>query len=189
MPRLVLALAAATALAGCATPKVSLYSDADGTTGSVAVMRPDTEAELGALTQASTWTPLGRKTVDPRPVTKPHTELMSYMPPPPRPFVLYFEEGSTRVTASSLQQLEDLRKAINEGSWVQITGHTDTVGSGEDNDRLSRLRAIEIRDVLVAQGLPVQNAKTTGRGEREPAVKTADGVESADNRRVEVILR
>ena len=184
-----LALVAAAALAGCATSKVSLYPDADGTTGSVAVMRPGTEAEIGALTQPNTWTPLGRKTVDARPVTKPHTELMSQMPPPPKPYVLYFEEGSTTVKATSRQKLEELRSAVDESSWVQITGHTDTVGSTEDNDRLSRQRAMEIRDVLVAQGLPVKNAKTTGRGERELEVKTADGVDEPRNRRVEVILR
>lgn len=186
--RLALLLAAAAALAGCATSKVSLYPDADGTTGAVAVMRPDTEAEVGALTQPNTWTWMNKK-VSPRAVKRPHTELMSQMPPPPKPYVLYFEEGSTTVKASSLQTLEELRRAVDENSWVQITGHTDTVGSTEDNDRLSRERALEIRDVLVAQGLPVQNAKTTGRGEREPQVKTGDGVDNADNRRVEVILR
>jgi outer membrane protein OmpA-like peptidoglycan-associated protein len=184
-----LMLVAGLALAGCATPKVSLYADADGTTGSVAVMEPDTEAERGALTQPNTWTKVNSKTVTARPVTKPHTELMSYMPPEPRRFDLYFIEGTTTLRPDSLATLEALRKAIDPTSAVQITGHTDTVGSSEDNDRLSLQRAMEIRDVLVAQGLPVQGARVTPRGERELRVKTADGVENAENRRVEVILR
>jgi outer membrane protein OmpA-like peptidoglycan-associated protein len=187
--RLALSLAAATALAGCATPRVSLYPDADGKTGSVAVMRPDTGAEVGALSQPNTWTKVGGKTVVARPVKRAHTELMSQMPPPPEVFVLYFVEGGTDLTPASRPRLEELRKAVDANSWVQITGHTDTVGSTEDNDRLSRERAMEIRDVLVAQGLPVKNAKATGRGERELEVDTADGVDHPDNRRVEVILR
>ena len=63
MRRLALGLAFAAVLAGCATPRVSLYPDADGATGSVAVMRPDTGAEVGALTQPNTWTKVGGKTV------------------------------------------------------------------------------------------------------------------------------
>ena len=63
MRRAMVALAAAGALAGCATSKVSLYPDADGTTGSVAVLDQTSEAELGALTQPNTWANVGGKTV------------------------------------------------------------------------------------------------------------------------------
>jgi outer membrane protein OmpA-like peptidoglycan-associated protein len=35
----------------------------------------------------------------------------------------------------------------------------------------------------------VENARVTGRGERELRVHTADGVDEPANRRVEVILR
>jgi len=72
---------------------------------------------------------------------------------------------------------------------VQITGHTDTIGDGLSNDRLSLERATQVRSALVAQGLPVSNAKVTGRGERELKVQTPDNVNEAANRRVEVIIR
>ena len=78
---------------------------------------------------------------------------------------------------------------MKDTSEVQITGHTDTVGSDDSNDRLSYERAVEIRAELVKQGLPVAAAKVTGRGERELLVQTADGVSEQANRRVEVILR
>lgn len=187
--RALVMLAAAAALAGCATPKVSLYSDADGTTGAVGVMDPGSQAERGALTQPNTWTKIGGKQVKARPITRPHTELMSYMPAAPQVFVLYFVEGSTTLTSASAPTLDALRKAIDANAFVQITGHTDTVGASESNDALSRQRALEIRDALVEQGLPLRNAKVTGRGERELRVKTADSVENAENRRVEVIVR
>jgi outer membrane protein OmpA-like peptidoglycan-associated protein len=187
--RALLPLAAAAALAGCATPKVSLYPDADGATGAVAVMDPATEAERGALTRPNTWTKINGKTVDARPITRPHTELMSFMPPPPQVFLLYFVEGTTTLTSASAPTLDALRKAIDPNAFVQITGHTDTVGTSDSNDALSRKRAMEIRDALVEQGLPVKNAKVTGRGERELRIRTPDGVEEPGNRRVEVILR
>jgi outer membrane protein OmpA-like peptidoglycan-associated protein len=187
--RLAAALLVAGLVAGCATPNVSLYADPDGQTGSVAVLDKDTEAEHGALTQANTWTRIGGPTVTPRPVTRPHTELMSHMPPPPRVFLLYFVEGATDLTPESRPTFEALRQAVTETSDVQITGHTDTVGTSESNDTLSRERAIQIRGALVAQGLPVGSARVTGRGERDLRVQTADAVEEPRNRRVEVILR
>lgn len=182
-------LAAAGLLAGCASSKVSLYPDAEGPTGAVAVFDPATEGEVGALTEANTWAAVGGKTLKARPIKTPHTDLMARMPPPPRAYVLYFAEGKTELTPESEPVLAALRQAVTPATDVQIVGHTDTVGSSADNDALSRDRATEIRAALVKQGLPVENAKVTGRGERELRVKTADGVSESGNRRVEVILR
>jgi outer membrane protein OmpA-like peptidoglycan-associated protein len=189
MMRAVVVAVAAAALAGCATSKVSLYPDTDGTTGAVAVLDAKSEAEVGALNQPNTWAKVGGKTVQARPVSSPHTSLMAWMPPPPRVYLLYFIEGTADLTAESGPTLEALRQAVTAASEVQITGHTDTVGSSESNDGLSRDRATEIRAALVKRGLPVENAKVVGRGEREPRVKTADGVDEPGNRRVEVVLR
>jgi len=187
--RAVVVVAAAAALAGCATSKVSLYPDADGTTGAVAVLDAKSEAEVGALTQPNTWAKVGGGAVTARPVSTPHTSLMAWMPAPPRVYLLYFIEGTTDLTPESGPTLEALRQAVTPASEVQITGHTDTVGTSELNDGLSRDRATEIRAALVKRGLPVENAKVTGRGERELRIPTADGVSEGGNRRVEVILR
>lgn len=181
-------LAAAALLGGCASGRVSLYADADGTTGAVGVFDGKSEAELGQLDQVDTWTRLGGK-VKPQKITTPHTDLMARLPPPPRAYVLYFLEGKTDLTPESGPVLAALRSAVTPASDVQIVGHTDTVGSLADNDALSRDRALEVRAALVKQGLPVENARATGRGERELRVPTADGVAEAGNRRVEVILR
>lgn len=187
--RPVMAAAMAAALAGCASSKVSLYPDADGTTGAVGVFDAKSESEVGALTQPNTWAKVGGKTVQARPVSTPHTALMAWMPPPPRVYLMYFIEGTTELTPESGPTLEALRQAVTAASEVQITGHTDTVGTSELNDGLSRDRAAEIRAALVKRGLPVENAKVTGRGERELRIPTADGVSEGGNRRVEVILR
>lgn len=189
MRRALLAAAAAAMLAGCASSRVSLYPDADGTTGAVGVFDAKSETEVGALTQPNTWAVVGGKSVNPLPLKASHASLLAWVPPPPRVYVLYFIQGTTEITPESEPTMEALRAAITPTSEVQITGHTDTVGTSELNDGLSRDRATEIRAALVKRGLPVDSAKVTGRGEREPRIKTADGVDEAGNRRVEVILR
>jgi OOP family OmpA-OmpF porin len=117
------------------------------------------------------------------------TNLMAWSPFAPRAYVMYFVEGSTDLTPESLPILEALRQAAKPDDEVQITGHTDTTGADEVNDKLSFERAVEIRAALVKQGLPFENAKVVGRGERELRVPTDDNVAEPANRRVEVILR
>lgn len=189
MRRALLAAAAAATLAGCASSRVSLYSDPDGKTGQVAVFDAKSEAEVGALTQPNTYAVVGGKSVTALPVKDNHAALLAWAPPPPRVYVLYFVQGTTDITPESEPTMEALRAAITPASEVQITGHTDTVGTAELNDGLSRDRATEVRAALVKRGLAVESAKVTGRGERELRVQTADGVDEAGNRRVEVILR
>jgi outer membrane protein OmpA-like peptidoglycan-associated protein len=177
-------------VSGCATSRVALLPDEGGATvGAVAVLDPKTEAERGQLTVANTQAVLREKSVSPRPLKTNYDPLLAMMPPPPRSFTLYFYEGSTRVTAGSAPTLAELRDLITPASEVQIVGHTDTVGDNASNDKLSLQRAIEIRAALVKEGLPVENARVTGRGQRELRVHTADDVDEPANRRVEVILR
>jgi outer membrane protein OmpA-like peptidoglycan-associated protein len=72
---------------------------------------------------------------------------------------------------------------------VQVTGHTDTVGSETDNDKLSLKRAEDILTALVAQGLNPAISRAVGRGERELIVQTPDNTAEPRNRRVEIIVR
>jgi len=183
------AVLTAALVGGCASGgRVVLLQDEDGVTGAVALIRARTEAELGVLTTADTATPLG--SFRPGPVEGArYATLVAGLPPPPRSYTLYFEEGTTILTPASFPVLQALRAVVTGASDVQITGHTDTVGATGDNDRLSRDRAVEIRAELVKQGLPVDSARVTGRGERELLVPTADSVSEPRNRRVEVILR
>lgn len=182
-------LLVAALLSGCASGRVTLLTDEGVTTsGAVAVLDPKTGAERGQLTAADTWTALAGK-VRARASKANFNGLANFVPAAPRHYILYFTEGTTDLTTESQPTLDALRKVVTEASDVQITGHTDTVGTSESNDKLSYERAVEIRAALVKQGLPVANARVVGRGEREPRVPTADGVNEPANRRVEVILR
>ncbi|MBV9509962.1 MAG: OmpA family protein [Caulobacteraceae bacterium] len=184
------ATALGAALSGCAGPEVALLDGEGGApAGAVAVLDPATGAERGQLAEANTQARLGAGAVKARPLKARFEALLAVMPAPPQVFTLYFVEGTTELAPDSLPTLEALRRAIGPASEVQITGHTDTTGDPASNDKLSLDRAVEVRSALVADGLPVGNAKVTGRGQRELKVQTGPGVSEPANRRVEVIVR
>jgi outer membrane protein OmpA-like peptidoglycan-associated protein len=182
-------LAVCATLAGCASAHVALLTEEGGGSGAVVVMDPETGAERGELTQANTRANLRDSQVTARPLKRSFDKLLAVMPPPPKIYTLYFIEGTTQITPQSQGTLDQLRQVITPTSDVQITGHTDTTGDSVTNDQLSIARATEVRAALVQDGLPVSNARVTGRGERELKVPTGPGVSEPLNRRVEVIVR
>jgi outer membrane protein OmpA-like peptidoglycan-associated protein len=70
---------------------------------------------------------------------------------------------------------------------VYIAGHTDTVGSAEDNRKLSQARAKAIARWFRDRGLPMP-LYYAGFGEDQPKVKTADNVDEPRNRRVDYVV-
>jgi OOP family OmpA-OmpF porin len=124
-------------------------------------------------------------------VEKDFSAALAAMPPKPISFVLYFETGSTVVLDISKETLEGLFEEVakRQAVEVQITGHTDTVGTKSDNDRLSTQRAESIKEMLIYRGLRSNFVRAVGRGERELLVSTLDNVHETKNRRVEVIVR
>lgn len=185
----------ALALAGCAHSSMVLLPDEDGGHGEVSIRKangsaatvvnqPNTRATLDG--SRPTVRPLGAKGLTPE-----EASLVSALPPPPKSFTLYFLEGTTEMTAESVPVLDELRAEIarRPGAEVQVTGHTDTVGSEADNDVLSRKRAEEILGLLASKGFDRSIMTAVGRGERELKAPTGDNVSSPINRRVEVIVR
>jgi outer membrane protein OmpA-like peptidoglycan-associated protein len=120
-----------------------------------------------------------------------YPDVMQALPEKPRSFTLRFEENGTKLTAESAMMVEDIRQEILKRAVPEVTviGHTDRVGSEEDNLRLSRARAEAIRDILIAGGVPAQIIQAIGLGELEPEVMTEDGVAEPRNRRVEISVR
>jgi outer membrane protein OmpA-like peptidoglycan-associated protein len=106
-------------------------------------------------------------------------------------FMLYFETNSLEVTSASRPALEALLAEVSNRTAVevQVTGHTDRVGSQSDNDRLSLQRAEAVRAMLIKRGIQSTFLRAVGRGEREPLIATPDEQAEPRNRRVEVIVR
>ena len=183
-------------LGGCATSSLVLLPDDDGQQGAVAVLEADGRPAEAVIAQGNSRTKLG----DPRPASQPlgarglkaqEAALLSSLPPPAKSFILYFDQGTVTPTPDSKAVLVALRAEIaaRSGPHVEVTGHTDTVGTEADNDRLSLQRAEEVLGWLASQGIDRSLMSATGRGERELREPTVDNIGNAANRRVEVIVR
>jgi OmpA-OmpF porin, OOP family len=183
-------------LTGCAHSSVVLLPEEDGGHGEIALLPKDGKGSATLMKDANSRATLGSGQPSIRPLgakgLRPNeAALLAALPPPPKSFTLYFQEGTTELVAQSAGMLEQIRAEVarRPGAEVQVTGHTDTVGSDADNDVLSRKRAQEIVDWLVTKGFDRKVMSAVGRGERELKEPTADGVSNSVNRRVEVLVR
>jgi len=64
----------------------------------------------------------------------------------------------------------DIRRKFKTLNFIQITGHTDRLGSGAYNQSLSLARANTVRELLAQQGIDRALIRAAGMGEREPVV-------------------
>lgn len=189
-------LAAGMLLGGCATSSLVLLPDEEGSQGAVAVLEAGGKPTEAVIADGNSRTKLGDATPASKPLgdkglKKQEAALLTDLPPPARSFLLYFDQGTVRLVPDSVRVLASLREEIaaRSGPEVEVIGHTDTVGSEEDNDRLSVKRADEVMSWLVSQGFDRSQMSAVGRGERDLKVATGDNEDNAVNRRVEVIVR
>lgn len=183
-------------LAACSHSSMTLLPDEGGGHGAVAILEAGGKPVEAVVSQPESRTRLGDPTPTPKALGKNglnpnQLALLSGLPPPPKSFILYFVEGTTDLTPESRPVLDELRAEVarRPGVDVEVTGHTDTVGDADDNDALSLRRAEQIVGLLATVGIDRSLMTAVGRGERELREPTADKVESAINRRVEVLVR
>lgn len=104
---------------------------------------------------------------------------------------LSFATGSSSLGDGDFESLKALARylADNPGREIAIVGHTDSVGSLDNNIALSRRRAASVLDRLVnGYGVNRSQLQAGGMGYLAPIVSnlTAEGREA--NRRVEAVL-
>lgn len=186
-----------------------LYLGLTAQPGSTVVLLPDPEGRSGALELRAASdrqmldTPYASATSNARgvfvtgvedadAVRQRYARTLDARPGTPVSFMLLFEFGSAQDVSPAFQPvLQQLMAVVADYPAPEITviGHTDRVGNLVDNDRLSLQRAQAVRGWLVQAGVDPAMITIAGRGEREPAVATADEVARAENRRVEINLR
>jgi len=69
---------------------------------------------------------------------------------------------------------------------VEVVGHTDSVGSDEVNNRISRQRAEAVANYLSNQGVQRERLEILGAGKRYPIADNSTDAGRAQNRRVEI---
>jgi OmpA-OmpF porin, OOP family len=99
---------------------------------------------------------------------------------------LLFDSGASRLRSGSEEQLNNIATVMKNCPNVNliIAGHTDNVGGGAGNLRLSQNRANTVRAELIAEGVSPDRLTTKGFGGEFPIAdnNTAEG--RAENRRV-----
>jgi outer membrane protein OmpA-like peptidoglycan-associated protein len=101
-----------------------------------------------------------------------------------------FAFASSNINADFYQILNSVALVVNEfeKTYIDITGHTDSVGTAAFNQQLSEKRASSVARYLESQQVLPQRIITSGMGLEVP-VATNDTPEGrARNRRVELML-
>jgi outer membrane protein OmpA-like peptidoglycan-associated protein len=189
------AVLAVAVLLGCAGPKESVVLLPSPTGQETAVSVTQGSRQL-LLTQPYAGARVNRGGIEAYPSSESDVQArygaaLAAQPLPPAQFTLFFVENKDEFTDESKKIVDSVfaeiaRRPVPD---VIVIGHTDTVGSDAANDALSRQRAEVVRNAFVARGLAADKVVIIGRGKREPAVPTGDGVSEARNRRVEILVR
>lgn len=190
----VIAIGLAALLHQPASDKVVLLPAPDGSVGRVVITTAQGEREIAQPYQSAAVRANGSVATaseSPESVAARYGTLLQAQPRRPASYLLYFESGSDTLTAASQASLAALKQdvATRPVPEILVIGHTDRVGSAEDNEALSLQRAQLIADLLQQQGVKPAVLEVTGRGERDLLLPTEDGVDEARNRRVEVSVR
>jgi outer membrane protein OmpA-like peptidoglycan-associated protein len=101
---------------------------------------------------------------------------------------LEFELNKSIIKKSSYISLDELAKLMKDHPKykIRLTGHTDNVGTEETNEKLSRDRAMAVRDALVKRGVDPDRIKVEWHGSTQPIAPNTTEEGRAKNRRVEM---
>jgi OOP family OmpA-OmpF porin len=145
----------------------------------------------------------------PRAQPTPAVNLVRRGPPPaPAPAPVWVRQSASAQTvvdfpfggvrASDLAPIEALASQIKQMhtlDTVTVTGYADSIGSAVANQRLSLRRALFVKALLIARGVPADKITATGAGATDFVVSPAtckgtplraQSVCQAPNRRVQI---
>lgn len=189
-------LAAAFLVAGCAgNERVTLMPAAqDRPVGAVAVL-DDEGKERALLNTARSQATLGAnsarvrqlETLDPA-----YEALIGSLPRLIEPQVIQFATGSRRISQDQIDQLKALLESLGPDLsiyQIEVAGYTDSIDTAEKNEKLSKMRAAQVADLLRKEGFEIDDADVIGRGEYDAVRILGDNQESERFRVVTIKIR
>jgi outer membrane protein OmpA-like peptidoglycan-associated protein len=93
---------------------------------------------------------------------------------------------STKAKEAIAQQAKEIRKY--DYNKITVEGHTDTSGSKEVNERISRQRAESVYNEFLLNGIPPAKITYTGYGSQVPIAPNTTKEGRAANRRTEIYV-
>jgi outer membrane protein OmpA-like peptidoglycan-associated protein len=103
---------------------------------------------------------------------------------------LFFDFNKSSLRKESYPELDRVIKLLNENSQmeIEISGHTDNVGTDEINNKLSQDRSMSVKTYILSKGITSERIISKGYGKTKPVAdnKTEEGRQR--NRRVEFTI-
>jgi len=87
-----------------------------------------------------------------------------------------------------LETLINQLKAENRNVWIEIQGHTDSLGTEDYNTNLGLERAEAVRRYLSENGIPLHRISTISYGESRPVADNKSKSGRSKNRRVVIVV-
>lgn len=98
-----------------------------------------------------------------------------------------FATGESNIESTYFNYLQRLARILKSHSdlRIKLIGHTDSDGSQQYNDNLSKTRAFKIQEALIGYGVSADRMAIEFRGENDPRARNTDLNGKQLNRRVE----
>ena len=99
-----------------------------------------------------------------------------------------FSVNSSTLLPGAFDELDRVANVLNQypESTIRISGHTDSTGSDDHNQKLSELRAQSVKNALKGMGVDPARMTIIGYGESKPIASNATEAGRLQNRRVEI---
>jgi len=101
---------------------------------------------------------------------------------------VFFDTGKSILKPESFVELDELLNYMSQQktTLIEISGHTDNVGSADANQKLSQDRAASVKSYLVKKGISASRVEAKGYGDTSPIAENTDEAGRKQNRRTEV---
>lgn len=104
---------------------------------------------------------------------------------------IFFEFAKTNLKEESFPELNRLSSflEVNKAMQIEISGHTDSIGSDEVNNKISQGRADAVKNYLITKGgVAVNRIITKGYGKTRPVASNDTEEGQQANRRVDFLI-
>jgi opacity protein-like surface antigen len=124
-------------------------------------------------------------------VAPPPAPPVAAAPAPARTFLVFFDFAQASLTDRARSVIAEAANAARttQTTRIEVSGHTDTVGSAQYNQGLSMRRAESVAGELERRGIPRSQMVLQAFGFTRLLVPTGPNVREPQNRRVEIVLR